>query len=103
MADESSRRPLRIAGTTRGPAISLIVDAQPVQAFLGETVATALLANGRRFLRASPCSRLPRGMFCAMGICQECVVEIDGRLRTACTAQARDGMHVTTARLWDDV
>jgi predicted molibdopterin-dependent oxidoreductase YjgC len=88
---------------SRGPIVSLIVDAQPVRAFLGESVATALLADRQRFLRVSPRSRLPRGMFCAMGVCQECVLEIDGRLQTSCTTPVRDGMRVTTARRIDDV
>jgi predicted molibdopterin-dependent oxidoreductase YjgC len=94
---------LRIPGPTRGRTVSLIVDDHFVQAFVGESVATALLASGRRCLRASPRSGLPRGLFCAMGICQECVVEVDGRLRTACTVRVRDGMRVTTARVSDDI
>jgi predicted molibdopterin-dependent oxidoreductase YjgC len=93
---------LRITGVSRGPTISLLVDGEIVPAFLGESVATALLANGQRVLRTSPGTGSPRGMFCAMGVCQECVVDIDGRLQTACTTRASDGMQITTLRSRDD-
>jgi predicted molibdopterin-dependent oxidoreductase YjgC len=96
-------RSLRVDGALRGPAISLLVDGAIVHAFLGENVATALLASGRRVLRTSPRTGSPRGMFCAMGVCQECVLDIDGRLQTACTTRARDGMAITTTRARDDV
>ena len=44
----------------------------------GESLAAALTAAGERELRiASDGSR--RGLFCGMGVCQECLVEIDGR------------------------
>jgi predicted molibdopterin-dependent oxidoreductase YjgC len=36
-----------------------------------------------------------RGLFCAMGACQECVVEVDGSLMEACRTPVRDGMVVT--------
>lgn len=86
---------LRIAGT-RTTAVTIWVNGKPVEAFPGETVATALLAHGHRILRRSPRSRRPRGVFCAMGICQECVLDVDGRLRTSCTTPVREGMHVVT-------
>lgn len=98
MHEPTPGRSLRIAGMPRGPIVSLVVDAQPMRACLGESVATALLANGQRFLRVSPRSGLPRGMFCAMGVCQECILEIDGRLQTSCTTPVRDGMRVTTGK-----
>jgi D-hydroxyproline dehydrogenase subunit gamma len=87
---------LRIAGATRGAMVSLVVDGEPIPAFLGESVATALLAAGQRALRASPRNCRPRGMFCAMGVCQECVVQIDGRTQTSCTTPVRNGMRVST-------
>src|SRR5215469_142756 len=44
----------------------------------GETLAAALSAAGIRELRLTR-SGEPRGIFCGMGVCQECLVEIDGR------------------------
>ena len=75
--------------------IEIIVDGEPVRAFAGESVGAALLAAGIYQLRSSPRRGGPRGMLCLMGVCQECVVRIDGRIRQACLETARDGMAVT--------
>jgi len=84
-------------GVERGASIQLVVDGQPMQAFEGESIAAALLAEGRRILRYSPRGREPRGLFCGMGVCFECVVEIDGRRHVrACVTAVRDGMTVAT-------
>ena len=58
----------------------------------GETVAVALLCAGRLDLRRSPRAGSPRGAFCMMGVCQECLVRVDGVLRQACLTPAEDGM-----------
>jgi len=42
------------------------------------SVAAALLASGVRRFRATPVSNAPRGPYCMMGACFECLVEIDG-------------------------
>ena len=84
---------LRI-GPARGTPLTLLVDGEPVPCFAGETVAAALLASGRRRLRRSPRAQAPRGAFCLMGSCQECVIRIDGRLEPACLTEVRDGLVV---------
>src|SRR5580704_13731740 len=43
----------------------------------GESLAAALTAAGIRALRATRHDE-PRGLFCGMGVCQECLVEVDG-------------------------
>ena len=60
----------------------------------GETVAVALLCAGRLDVRRSPRTGSPRGAFCMMGVCQECLVRIDGVLRQACLTPVEDGMRV---------
>lgn len=60
----------------------------------GETVAVALLCAGRLDLRRSPRAGSPRGAFCMMGVCQECLVRVDGVLRQACLTPAENGMRV---------
>jgi D-hydroxyproline dehydrogenase subunit gamma len=72
-------------------------DGEPVLAFAGETLAAALLASGIRAFGRSTVDGSSRGLFCAMGACQECVVEVDGSLVEACRTPVRDGMAVTTA------
>ncbi len=66
----------------------------PVRAQPGQTIAVALWAAGQRLLRHSPRAGTPRGMFCAMGSCQECVVRVAGEPRTACNTPVAPGMDV---------
>jgi len=76
--------------------LTITVDAAPLRARAGESVATALMAADRLMLRRSPRAGAPRGAFCLMGVCQECVVRIDGVRRQACLVEVRDGMAVET-------
>jgi len=86
---------IRIEGAVdRGAAVEVVVDGRPVEAYLGECVAAALYASGVRELRRSPTAGGARGMFCLMGVCQECVVRIDGRLVPACPQPVRAGMAI---------
>jgi len=78
--------------------VHIIVDGSPVPASPGQSVAAALLAAGILWLRCSPREQAPRGAFCMMGTCQECVVPIDGAASPACQVAARDGMTVALAR-----
>lgn len=77
---------------------TILVDGAAVAAIPGESVAAALLAAGIIVFRHSPRDGTPRGPFCFMGVCQECVVTIDGRPAVACQQIVRDGMSVTLAR-----
>ena len=54
----------------------------------------ALLCAGRLDVRRSPRTGSPRGAFCMMGVCQECLVRVDGVLRQACLTPVEDGMRV---------
>ena len=61
----------------------------------GDSVAAALLANGVLAFRTTPISGAPRGPWCLIGNCHECLVEIDGEPnRQACMVTVRDGMQV---------
>ncbi|MCC7485223.1 MAG: (2Fe-2S)-binding protein [Burkholderiales bacterium] len=53
----------------RGEPVTLTVNGQPVRAYLGQSVAAALLAAGHRTLRHTRHAGKPRGLFCAMGAC----------------------------------
>jgi D-hydroxyproline dehydrogenase subunit gamma len=85
------------AGVERGRPLSFFFDGEPVTAFEGETVAAALLAAGRRTLRITALAGTPRGIFCGMGVCFDCLVVIDGEpSRPACVTFAAEGMRVET-------
>lgn len=65
----------------------------------GRMLAAVLIGQGRRILRHSPKAGAPRGAFCLMGSCQECLVEIDGHRRLACRTPLTVGMDVRTVFL----
>ena len=73
------------------------VDGRLVDTEVGLSVAAALLRAGILQLRTSP-TGLPRGAFCMMGVCQECLVEIDGVQRQACLVAVEPGVRVLTGR-----
>lgn len=82
------------AGVRRGSEVTIRVDGEPLRAHLGETVAAALIARGdvalRRTRRGSP-----RGLYCGMGVCFECLVMVDGVPNTrACMTWVSDGMEI---------
>jgi predicted molibdopterin-dependent oxidoreductase YjgC len=61
----------------------------------GITVAAALLLSGAGHFRTTPVSSSPRAPYCMMGVCFECLVEVDGKpSRQACLTTVRDGMVV---------
>jgi NADH dehydrogenase/NADH:ubiquinone oxidoreductase subunit G len=84
------------ADTQRGPAVTITVNGRPIQTFLGETVAGALLAAGQRTWRRTTQGE-PRGLFSGMGICFDCTVTVDGIPNVrACLTPVNDGMEITT-------
>ena len=77
--------------------VRLTVDGRPVEAEGGSTVAAAAENAGVRRLRTSVTGQA-RGVLCAMGICFECRVAIDGSPhRRACVTPVREGMNVSTS------
>ncbi|MFP4346045.1 MAG: (2Fe-2S)-binding protein [Anaerolineales bacterium] len=82
----------------RGAPVNLRVDGRPVQGFEGETVAALLLAEGIRTFRHTA-EGAPRGPFCGMGVCYECLVTIDGVPHVrACQTLVAEGMEIETGR-----
>ncbi|MBV9634005.1 MAG: FAD-dependent oxidoreductase [Methylobacteriaceae bacterium] len=57
--------------------VTLDFDGAPIVARTGETIAAALIAAGLRALRKTPNGE-ERGIYCGMGVCRECLVEVDG-------------------------
>lgn len=65
----------------------------------GDTVAAALFAAGVNSTRVHPVTGEPRTAYCMMGVCFECLVDIDGvPNRQACQVRLRDGMRVDQQR-----
>ncbi|QBS40738.1 (2Fe-2S)-binding protein [Nocardia sp. CS682] len=76
--------------------LTVTVDGTSVAGVHGQTLATVLLADGRTHWRTAPTGG-PRGVFCGIGVCFDCVATVNGvpdvRL---CRRPARDGDVVTT-------
>jgi aerobic-type carbon monoxide dehydrogenase small subunit (CoxS/CutS family) len=82
--------------TDRPPAVAIEIDGEQVEAFPGESLATAILASGRRVFRSTQ-GGLPRAPFCNMGVCFDCVVTVDGVAEVrSCMVAVRPGMKVAT-------
>ena len=83
--------------TERRKRITLKVDGEAVSAFEGENIAAALIASGRSVFRYTAKRGEPRGVFCALGRCTDCVMIVNGQpnVRT-CVTPARNGMVIQT-------
>ncbi|MFM0730052.1 (2Fe-2S)-binding protein [Paraburkholderia sediminicola] len=81
------------AGTSRTVAISF--DGKALRVPQGVSVAAALLAAGVERFRTTPVSGAARAPYCMMGVCFECLVEIDGVAnRQSCLVPVAEGMTI---------
>ena len=81
-------------GLERGRRVEILIDGRPVEAFEGESVAAAVMADRGLGLRATERGDA-RGFYCGMGVCFECVMVVDGVPQTrTCMTWVRDGMSV---------
>lgn len=80
-----------------GRPVTIRFEGALIPALEGETIAAALSAAGIVAFRHTA-SGAPRGLFCGMGACFDCVVTVDGRGgRRACLEKVADGMNVIAA------
>mgnify|MGYP000851217298 CR=1 FL=1 len=68
---------------SEGERIVVTFEGRPIEARRNETVAAALSASGILAWRSTR-SGAERGVFCGMGVCQDCLISVDGRLQRAC-------------------
>jgi predicted molibdopterin-dependent oxidoreductase YjgC len=79
--------------------VTFTFDGIAISASAGDSVAAALLAAGIRVCRTSPVSGAPRGPYCMMGVCFECLVRVDGvGSRQGCLVPVQEGMKVETQK-----
>jgi predicted molibdopterin-dependent oxidoreductase YjgC len=80
-----------------GRLVSVTVDGKEIQAVEGEPIAAALLAQGIRVFRKTPRFGEPRGVFCGIGRCTDCIMTVDGtpNVRT-CVTPVKAGMVITS-------
>ena len=81
--------------TDGGETVTIYVNAKPLAARAGDTVATALMAGGHACFSNNPKTGRARAPQCLIGICFGCLCTIDGRSGTqACMEPVRDGLDV---------
>ncbi|WP_149180689.1 (2Fe-2S)-binding protein [Streptomyces sp. TRM49041] len=72
-------------------------DGRPLPAHPGQTLAAALWAAGVMSWRTTRDGGAPRGAFCGIGTCYDCLATVNGRPnRRACLIPVRPGDSVTT-------
>lgn len=75
--------------------VTVTFDGHSIAVPKGVSVAAALLAGGVREFRSSIAGGVPRAPYCMMGVCFECLVEIDGvPARQSCLIPVREGMQI---------
>lgn len=85
------------SGVERDEPVSISVNGEMMPAYVGETVAAALLAAGVTSFHRSKRGQL-RGPFCNMGTCFECLVRVNGAGSwvRACMTRVEEGMSIAT-------
>jgi len=74
---------------------TIYFDGRAITCRSGDSVAAALLSAGIERFRTTPVGGAGRMPYCMIGVCFDCLVEIDGQAdRQACLVPATDGMSV---------
>jgi NADPH-dependent 2,4-dienoyl-CoA reductase/sulfur reductase-like enzyme/Fe-S-cluster-containing hydrogenase component 2 len=76
------------------PTVDFTWQGRPMRARAGETIASALFAQGVRVFGHHAKDGAPQGIFCANGQCDQCTVLADGLPVKACMAPVRAGVAV---------
>ena len=80
--------------------ISFAFEGQILNAYPGDSVAAALTSYGIMDLRETS-SGESRGIFCGMGVCHECLVDIDGEQnKRACMTKLKNGMKINRQKFY---
>ncbi len=91
----------RLSDVRRGRKIVIYVDGAPMEAYEGETVAAALIAAGHVAFRRTARNGSPRGLYCGMGVCFDCLVQVESHTnQRACMTAVKEGMRVSSQVAW---
>ncbi|MDT9689007.1 (2Fe-2S)-binding protein [Streptomyces sp. P9(2023)] len=96
--ERAARDPLSLVDASpSGPPVPFTFDGRPMTALPGQSLAAALWAAGILAWRTTRVGGRPRGVFCGIGQCFDCLVTVNGRPgRRACLVPAAPGDVVTT-------
>ena len=96
MAERVTEHPI-LGSYEKGKRVTFYYNKKPMEGYEGEPVAAALLAAGIRIHRYTAKLHKPRGIYCAIGRCTDCVMIVDGEpnVRT-CITPLKENMQVET-------
>ena len=83
--------------------VQIMVDGEPLLARKGEMIAAALIATGKKYFRKTVKVHEPRGIYCGIGRCTDCVMTVNGipNVRT-CVTPVEEGMVIETQMVYGD-
>jgi len=82
---------------TKGEQVQFEFEGKFLNGYEGEPIAVALKANGVKTHRYTRRHHEPRGIFCAIGRCTDCVMVVDGSYNVrVCITPLRKGMKIET-------
>ena len=89
--------PREALGAAPDDGFLVSVDEVPCQAYDGDTLAAVMVRAGLTSWRSTSHAGDPRGLFCGIGVCQDCLVTVGGVASVrACLDLARPGDVITT-------
>jgi D-hydroxyproline dehydrogenase subunit gamma len=81
------------------PRVAVEVEGRTVLVPEGASAAAAVLVAGLSSIRDTPVGHSERAPYCMMGVCFDCLAEIDGvPNRQSCMVTARPGMRIRRQR-----
>lgn len=84
----------------REKKITFYFEGNEIEAYEGETVAAALISTNIKVFQYSKHHNRPRGLFCAIGKCSSCLMEINGVLnQMTCMRLVEQGMQVKRQKI----
>lgn len=77
--------------------VEVTIDGKKVAAKKGEMIAAVLLANGIKIHRYTAKEHKPRGIYCGIGQCTDCVMTVNGKVNVrTCITPVESGMVIET-------
>ena len=75
--------------------VTITIDGEAVAAETGESLAAVMLRQPEAWTRTTPVSGSPRAPYCLMGVCFECLAEVDGVASVqTCLTPVKAGMRI---------
>ena len=79
--------------------ITFTFEGLPLEVQPGISIAAALITHGERITRLTRFNSNPRGLFCGIGACFDCLIEVDGQPnQRSCITTVKEGMVVKVQR-----